>query len=304
MLGTPTTGLSLWDTCICDCPFHCHMLLCLSLFTCLHSSFTLCFFLWVFPSPFIFIFLSVFLSSLSNSCFSPQPSLCFSPPVPISAIISLFFISLYDSLFLSLPLLSLPHSFLSLTPSVLSVLFCSPSLGLSGLISLFPTFSPFLSLHPSLLPYLSPSPISTSSLPYFYLPLPFLPLFLTHVPLFPPVSSFVPPGISVSLYLLISPVSFSVLYLLPTRVVFSLSIPLPHLPILSACWRPGPCLPLQEVEGLLSENEMLQAKLHSQEEDFRLQNSTLMAEFSKVPGIAEGGRSAGLEPPGQKVEGS
>lgn len=38
----------------------------------------------------------------------------------------------------------------------------------------------------------------------------------------------------------------------------------------------------QEVEGLLNENEMLQAKLHSQEEDFRLQNSTLMAEFSKL----------------------
>ncbi|KAL1766497.1 GRIP1-associated protein 1 isoform X1 [Sigmodon hispidus] len=38
----------------------------------------------------------------------------------------------------------------------------------------------------------------------------------------------------------------------------------------------------QEVEGLLSDNEMLQAKLHSQEEDFRLQNSTLMAEFSKL----------------------
>uniref|UniRef100_A0A8D2ABP6 GRIP1 associated protein 1 n=2 Tax=Sus scrofa TaxID=9823 RepID=A0A8D2ABP6_PIG len=38
----------------------------------------------------------------------------------------------------------------------------------------------------------------------------------------------------------------------------------------------------QEFEGLLSENEMLQAKLHSQEEDFRLQNSTLMAEFSKL----------------------
>ncbi|XP_021042980.1 GRIP1-associated protein 1 isoform X6 [Mus pahari] len=38
----------------------------------------------------------------------------------------------------------------------------------------------------------------------------------------------------------------------------------------------------QEVEVLLSENEMLQAKLHSQEEDFRLQNSTLMAEFSKL----------------------
>lgn len=39
---------------------------------------------------------------------------------------------------------------------------------------------------------------------------------------------------------------------------------------------------LQEVEALLSENEMLQGKLHSQEEDFRLQNSTLMAELSKV----------------------
>ncbi|XP_037677714.1 GRIP1-associated protein 1 isoform X2 [Choloepus didactylus] len=38
----------------------------------------------------------------------------------------------------------------------------------------------------------------------------------------------------------------------------------------------------QEVEVLLNENEMLQAKLHSQEEDFRLQNSTLMAEFSKL----------------------
>ncbi|XP_060230906.1 GRIP1-associated protein 1 isoform X4 [Meriones unguiculatus] len=38
----------------------------------------------------------------------------------------------------------------------------------------------------------------------------------------------------------------------------------------------------QEMEVLLSENEMLQAKLHSQEEDFRLQNSTLMAEFSKL----------------------
>lgn len=36
------------------------------------------------------------------------------------------------------------------------------------------------------------------------------------------------------------------------------------------------------MEVLLSEKEMLQAKLHSQEEDFRLQNSTLMAEFSKL----------------------
>lgn len=39
---------------------------------------------------------------------------------------------------------------------------------------------------------------------------------------------------------------------------------------------------VQEVEALLSENEMLQGKLHSQEEDFRLQNSTLMTELSKV----------------------
>ncbi|XP_029974970.1 GRIP1-associated protein 1 isoform X2 [Salarias fasciatus] len=38
----------------------------------------------------------------------------------------------------------------------------------------------------------------------------------------------------------------------------------------------------QEVEALLSETEMLQGKLHSQEEDFRLQNSTLMTELSKL----------------------
>ncbi|XP_063064779.1 GRIP1-associated protein 1 isoform X1 [Engraulis encrasicolus] len=38
----------------------------------------------------------------------------------------------------------------------------------------------------------------------------------------------------------------------------------------------------QEVEALLSENEMLQGKLHSQEDDFRLQNSTLMQELSKL----------------------
>lgn len=42
------------------------------------------------------------------------------------------------------------------------------------------------------------------------------------------------------------------------------------------------CGLLQEVEALLGENEMLQGKLHSQEEDFRLQNSTLMTELSKV----------------------
>ncbi|XP_065104194.1 GRIP1-associated protein 1 isoform X1 [Paramisgurnus dabryanus] len=38
----------------------------------------------------------------------------------------------------------------------------------------------------------------------------------------------------------------------------------------------------QEVDALLSENKMLQGKLHSQEDDFRLQNSTLMQELSKL----------------------
>ncbi|XP_043541263.1 GRIP1-associated protein 1, partial [Chiloscyllium plagiosum] len=38
----------------------------------------------------------------------------------------------------------------------------------------------------------------------------------------------------------------------------------------------------QEVDALLNENEMLQGKLHSQEDDFRLQNTTLMQELSKV----------------------
>uniref|UniRef100_A0A4W5K4A9 GRIP1 associated protein 1 n=1 Tax=Hucho hucho TaxID=62062 RepID=A0A4W5K4A9_9TELE len=38
----------------------------------------------------------------------------------------------------------------------------------------------------------------------------------------------------------------------------------------------------QEMDALLSENEMLQGKLHSQEDDFRLQNSTLMQELSKL----------------------
>lgn len=59
----------------------------------------------------------------------------------------------------------------------------------------------------------------------------------------------------------------------------------------------------QEVDALLSENEMLQGKLHSQEEDFRLQNSTLMTELSKLctqieqlekenQGLKEGGGGA------------
>ncbi|KAI2599383.1 GRIP1 associated protein 1, partial [Homo sapiens] len=59
----------------------------------------------------------------------------------------------------------------------------------------------------------------------------------------------------------------------------------------------------QEVEVLLSENEMLQAKLHSQEEDFRLQNSTLMAEFSKERYGKEAGKFSAVsegqgDPPG------
>ncbi|XP_051805820.1 GRIP1-associated protein 1 isoform X4 [Acanthochromis polyacanthus] len=64
----------------------------------------------------------------------------------------------------------------------------------------------------------------------------------------------------------------------------------------------------QEVEALLSENEMLQGKLHSQEEDFRLQNSTLMTELSKLctqieqleqenQGLKEGGGASAASPP-------
>uniref|UniRef100_UPI003AAEB621 GRIP1-associated protein 1 n=1 Tax=Centroberyx gerrardi TaxID=166262 RepID=UPI003AAEB621 len=63
----------------------------------------------------------------------------------------------------------------------------------------------------------------------------------------------------------------------------------------------------QEVEALLSENEMLQGKLHSQEEDFRLQNSTLMTELSKLctqieqleqenHGLKEGGGASASSP--------
>uniref|UniRef100_A0AAQ6A3B6 GRIP1 associated protein 1 n=1 Tax=Amphiprion ocellaris TaxID=80972 RepID=A0AAQ6A3B6_AMPOC len=63
-----------------------------------------------------------------------------------------------------------------------------------------------------------------------------------------------------------------------------------------------------EVEALLSENEMLQGKLHSQEEDFRLQNSTLMTELSKLctqieqleqenQGLKEGGGASAASPP-------
>ncbi|XP_026223217.1 GRIP1-associated protein 1 isoform X2 [Anabas testudineus] len=64
----------------------------------------------------------------------------------------------------------------------------------------------------------------------------------------------------------------------------------------------------QEVDALLSENEMLQGKLHSQEEDFRLQNSTLMTELSKLctqieqleqenKGLKEGREASASSPP-------
>uniref|UniRef100_A0A8P4GFG8 GRIP1 associated protein 1 n=1 Tax=Dicentrarchus labrax TaxID=13489 RepID=A0A8P4GFG8_DICLA len=64
----------------------------------------------------------------------------------------------------------------------------------------------------------------------------------------------------------------------------------------------------KEVDALLSENEMLQGKLHSQEEDFRLQNSTLMTELSKLctqieqleqenQGLKDGGAAAATSPP-------
>ncbi|XP_044066173.1 GRIP1-associated protein 1 isoform X6 [Siniperca chuatsi] len=70
----------------------------------------------------------------------------------------------------------------------------------------------------------------------------------------------------------------------------------------------------QEVEALLSENEMLQGKLHSQEEDFRLQNSTLMTELSKLctqieqleqenRGLKEGGGAPAPSPVSSPVDG-
>lgn len=61
-----------------------------------------------------------------------------------------------------------------------------------------------------------------------------------------------------------------------------------------SCLSGSCCVLLQEVDALLSENEMLQGKLHSQEEDFRLQNSTLMAELSKVcaPSVASAFKSS------------
>ena len=47
----------------------------------------------------------------------------------------------------------------------------------------------------------------------------------------------------------------------------------------------GSVLPWQEVEALLGETRMLQGKLQSQEDDFRLQNSTLLRELAKVTPI-------------------
>ncbi len=47
-------------------------------------------------------------------------------------------------------------------------------------------------------------------------------------------------------------------------------------------WPKGIVLCLQEVEILLQENDGIQRKLHSQEEEFRLQNQTLMQELQNV----------------------
>ena len=52
-----------------------------------------------------------------------------------------------------------------------------------------------------------------------------------------------------------------------------------HMPILQAINKSKKA---KEVELLLQENETLQMKLHSQEDDFRLQNETLMQELSQV----------------------
>ncbi|XP_053436777.1 GRIP1-associated protein 1 isoform X4 [Nycticebus coucang] len=144
---------------------------------------------------------------------------------------------------------------------------------------------PFLSLpfNPFLLPCLSP--FSHLSLP----PLSSVIIFPSFPPLPPCLLFFLPPHVSLfpSLSLLVTCLccitSLSVPYILPfmsfsPSLCFFVLPPHPFCP----CWSPSSCLPLQEVEVLLSENEMLQAKLHSQEEDFRLQNSTLMAEFSKL----------------------
>ena len=38
----------------------------------------------------------------------------------------------------------------------------------------------------------------------------------------------------------------------------------------------------QEVQQILKDNDSLQNKLHSQEEEFRLQNQTLLEELAKV----------------------
>lgn len=53
-------------------------------------------------------------------------------------------------------------------------------------------------------------------------------------------------------------------------------------PLLVFCQAVGKSKKAREVDGLLLENESLQRKLVSQEEEFRLQNSTLMQELGGV----------------------
>lgn len=89
--------------CVCTCNRDClltAMFLCLSLFFCVHLSLILP--LCVFPSPFLFILLipCLCLPVLSDSCFSPQPSLCLSPTC-IYLCHHFIFLSLSDSMLLS-----------------------------------------------------------------------------------------------------------------------------------------------------------------------------------------------------------
>lgn len=51
------------------------------------------------------------------------------------------------------------------------------------------------------------------------------------------------------------------------------------------------------MEALLGETRMLQGKLQSQEDDFRLQNSTLLRELAKVGVLGPPGTSISAPPP-------
>ncbi|EGW06096.1 GRIP1-associated protein 1 [Cricetulus griseus] len=250
------TGLYLCTSMYLQLPHYCAFLcLCFPVFV--SHSLLLCIFFFILMNLCLCLPVSPSVSSLQLSlCLS---STCFC----LFHFSFLVFLSISDFLFLFLLFLCLPYSLLFLNPSFLfSLLYSFPVE-----ITLF--------LFSCLFFFLIPLSLPVFSLFLIYLSLFLFPLnplscllclcLLPYVSFFPYIASFFLP------------------YMLPTQCHFSFSLLLylpPH-PIYP-CWSPGPCLPLQEVEVLLSENEMLQAKLHSQEEDFRLQNSTLMAEFSKL----------------------